>query len=80
MAMEEIISMADMRAIFSVTDDFGIDREHIRVELEKADPGSARLGSNGMLEIVAPLTGLEAWLPVLRQELLRLGLKEEREA
>ena len=54
--MEDIISMADMGAIFSVTDTFGVDREHIRVDLEKADPGSARLGSGGMVEIVAPLT------------------------
>lgn len=75
--MEDIISMADMRAIFAVTDAFGVDREHVRVELEKADPGSVKLSEGGMLEIVAPLTGLEAWLSALRQELLRLGLQEE---
>ncbi|MBI4203010.1 MAG: hypothetical protein HY532_07865 [Chloroflexi bacterium] len=77
--MEDIISMADMRAIFSVTDDFGIDREQIRVELEKADPASVKLSNQGMLEITAPLTGLEAWLPALRRELLRLGLTEQTE-
>ncbi len=78
--MEDIISMGDMRAIFSVTDAFGVDREHIRVELEKADPGSAKLAAGGMLEITAPLTqAVEAWLPTLRRELLRLGLREQGE-
>ncbi len=78
--MEDIITMSDMRAIFSVTDAFGVDREQMRVELEKADPGSARMSPSGMLEIIAPLTQpVAAWLPALRQELLRLGLTEQDE-
>ncbi len=78
--MEDIITMADMRAIFSVTDAFGIDREHVRVELEKSGPGSAGMSPSGMLEIVAPLMQpVTAWLPALRQELLRLGLTEQDE-
>ncbi|MBI4312294.1 MAG: hypothetical protein HY681_10995 [Chloroflexi bacterium] len=79
--MEDTITMADMRAIFSVTDAFGVDREKLRVELEKADPGSVTLGNAGMLEIVAPLSiPVRAWLPALRDSLASLGMREESEA
>ncbi|MDO8751351.1 MAG: hypothetical protein Q7K03_09455 [Dehalococcoidia bacterium] len=72
--MQDIITMADMGMIFDVTDDLGIDRESIRVELTKEDPGSVRRGAGGLLEIVVPLTSpLEAWLPTLKTELQRLG-------
>ena len=78
--MEEIISMADMGTIFEVTDELGIDRESIRVDLTKEDPGSVQRGSGGLaqadstIEIVVPLsTSLEEWLPTLKAELEKLG-------
>ena len=36
----DIITMADMAAVFDVTDALSIDRELIRVELTKEDPGA----------------------------------------
>ena len=68
--MEEIISMSDMGLIFEVTDGYGIDRESIRVDLAKEDPGSVRKGEAGMIEITVPLTtSLEHWLPTLDSRL-----------
>ena len=65
--MEEIINMEDMGLVYEVTDDLGIDREELRVELTKEDPGSFRRGADGMFEIILPLTTpLKEWLPVLR--------------
>ena len=79
--MEDIIGMAEMGMIFEVTDDLGIDRESIRVDLTKEDPGSVQVGEAGMMggrgivEIVVPLsTPLEEWLPTLKAELQRLGV------
>ena len=68
--MEDIISMSDMGLIFDVTDGYGIDRESIRVDLSKEDPGSVRKGESGMIEITVPLTTpLEEWLPALDSRL-----------
>ena len=68
--MEDIISMSDMGLIFEVTDGYGIDRESIRVDLSKEDPGSVRKGEAGMIEITVPLTtSLEHWLPTLDSRL-----------
>ena len=68
--MEDIISMSDMGLIFEVTDGHGIDRESIRVDLTKEDPGSVRKGEAGMIEITVPLTtSLEHWLPTLDSRL-----------
>ncbi len=68
--MEDIISMSDMGLIFEVTDAHGIDREHIRVDLSKEDPGSVRKSEAGMIEITVPLTtSLEDWLPTLDSRL-----------
>ena len=41
----DIITMADMAAVFDVTDALSIDRELIRVELTKEDPGAIAQGS-----------------------------------
>ena len=69
-AMEDIISMSDMGLIFDVTDAYGIDREHIRVDLAKEDPGSVVKSDAGMIEITVPLTTpLEQWLPALDSRL-----------
>ena len=68
--MEDIISMSDMGLIFEVTDGYGIDRESIRVDLAKEDPGSVRKSEEGMIEITVPLTtSLEHWLPTLDSRL-----------
>lgn len=54
---DEIINMADMNAIFLVTDQMGIHRELVRVELAKEDPGSIGNGPGGIIEITVPETG-----------------------
>ena len=78
MAMEDMIGMADMGLIFEVTDGLGIDRESLRVDLTKEDPGSVQRGAGGNIEVVVPLTTpLQDWLPVLRAELEKLGFSEE---
>jgi hypothetical protein len=81
---DEIIGMADMTAIFQVTDGFGIDRESISVPLEKQGMGSVERGAGGSLEITAPSEVSTAdWLPTLRGELERLGFavqQDEEEA
>ena len=80
--MEEMISMADMGLIFGVTDALKIDREMVRVELTKEDPGSVKVVSGGLsgqdslIEIVVPQsTPLDEWLPTLEVELKDLDLK-----
>ncbi len=79
--MEEMINMADMGLIFEVTDALGIDREVVRVELTKEDPGSVKVVSGGLsgqgslIEIVVPLsTPLDEWLPALEAKLKTLDL------
>ena len=80
--MDDTISMTDMAMVFDVADEFGIDRETIRVDLTKEDPGSVKLGMGGLtgggstVKIVIPLTQpLEEWLQILRAELVRLGFR-----
>jgi hypothetical protein len=76
--MDEIITMEDMAAVYEVTDELGIDRESINVELGKEDPGAWGKGHGGMMkreviEITLPATTpLDAWLPVLREGLSTL--------
>lgn len=71
---EEIIGMRDMGAIFSVTDEYGVDREEISVPLGKEDPGVVRRLATGEVEIVVPLSlDIEDWLTVLRDGLEKLG-------
>jgi len=73
---DEIIGMADMMAIYEVTDLFGIDRETISVPLEKEGGGAVSAQPNGGVEILAPTdTGTREWLPTLKQELLQLGFE-----
>ena len=83
--MQDIIGMDDMGMIFQVTDELGIDREAISVDLTKEDPGSVKLGEAGIMkeksviQIVVPLsTPLEEWLPVLKAELQKLGFAEDQ--
>ena len=77
---EEIIGMADMMAIYEVTDRFGIDRESIGVPLEKAGSGAVRQQADGGVEIVVPAAdSTRGWLPTLERELLRLGFELQPE-
>ena len=76
--MDEIITMEDMAKVYEVTDELGIDREAINVELGKENPGAWGRGDGGMMkrdviEITLPLTTpLEDWLPVLKSGLAQL--------
>ncbi|MEE9162373.1 MAG: hypothetical protein V3U35_05315 [Candidatus Neomarinimicrobiota bacterium] len=71
---EGIIDMGDMEVIFSVTDAFGIDRESVRVELGKEDPGSVGRGAAGFVEITVPESGtIEEFSHRLRAELEAMG-------
>jgi hypothetical protein len=75
---DEIIGMDDMMAIYEVTDRFGIDRESISVPLERQGSGSATGGPGGSVQITAPSTmDTHDWLPILQDELLRLGFEME---
>jgi hypothetical protein len=68
--MDDMISISDMDLIYQITDDLGIDRESIRVELTKEDPGLARRTADGMVEIIIPLTiPIESWISTLKKEL-----------
>ena len=71
---DEIISMADMNAIFLVTDQMGIHRESVRVELAKEDPGSIGNGPGGIIEITVPETGaIQEFTARLQSELEAMG-------
>ena len=48
-----IITMDDMAVVFSVTDDFGIHRESVSVELAREDPGEVSV-DGGKVEITLP--------------------------
>ena len=49
-----IITMEDMAAVFAVTDDFGIHRESVSVELAREDPGEVSVTERGTVEITLP--------------------------
>ncbi|MBM3943767.1 MAG: hypothetical protein FJ316_12835 [SAR202 cluster bacterium] len=73
-----IITMHDMEVIFGVTDAAGIDREAVRVELGREDPGTINKAAGGMLEITVPETGtIEDFAGRLKGELLALGYAME---
>ncbi len=74
----DIITMADMAAVFDVTDALSIDRELIRVELTKEDPGAIQQAANGEIEIVLPLTPpLAPFMASLRRALVGMGYPAE---
>ena len=73
---EDIIGMKEMGLIFEVTDALGIDREEIRVPLEKEDPGGVKRLDSGIIEITVPTTTpLEEWQAILEEELAKLGFQ-----
>lgn len=74
----DIITMADMAAVFDVTDALGVDRELVRVELTKEDPGAIGEGAEGEIEITLPLSAPPAaFMESLRQRLAGLGYPQE---
>ena len=71
---EGIISMADMEAIFSVTDACGIHRESVRVELVKEDPGAVGQDAAGAIQITVPESEtIQAFAQRLQVELEAIG-------
>ena len=78
--MEDMLSMDDIRAVFNITDAFGIDRETIRIELTKEDPGSLALRDDANIQIIVPLSvSIEEWLPSFKAQLVGLGYVESTE-
>jgi hypothetical protein len=74
----DIITMADMAAVFDVTDAFSIDRESISVDLTKEDPGAISASASGEIEITLPLTApLVLFMSKLRGRLIGMGYTEE---
>ena len=69
----DIITMADMAAVFAVTDALGVDRELVRVELTKEDPGAVSEGEEGEIAITLPLSAPSAFMATLRRGLTALG-------
>ena len=68
-----IITMADMAVVFSVTDDFGIHRESVSVELAREDPGEVSV-SGGQVEITLPASREPAdFASTIRSELEASG-------
>ena len=71
---EELIGMADMEAIFSVTDTLGIHRESVSVELSKEDPGAIGRGEGGSILITVPETKtIQEFSRDLEAELIEMG-------
>ena len=78
---EDIIGMREMGAIFTVTDEYGVDREEISVPLRKEDPGAVRRLPTGEVEIVVPLSmAIEDWLGTLRNGLEEIGFTAMEDA
>ncbi len=74
----QIIDMSDMAAVFSVTDQMGIHRESVRVELSKEDPGSIGRTGDNIIEITLPETELlEEFTARLQTELEAMGYEAQ---
>jgi hypothetical protein len=75
---DQIIDMSDMAAVFSVTDQMGIHRESVRVELTKEDPGSIGRTGDNIIEITLPETELlEEFTARLQTELEAMGYEAQ---
>ena len=72
------ISQSEMEAVFAVTDQLGIHRESITVQLGKRDPGSVRSAGGNQVQITLPeCTPAAEWCEtVLRGELAALGYED----
>ena len=68
-----IINMEDMAVVFSVTDDFGIHRESVSVDLAREDPGEVSV-DGGKVEITLPASRTpEDFASTIRSELESRG-------
>ncbi len=68
-----IITMDDMAVVFAITDDFGIHRESVSVELAREDPGEISV-SGGKVEITLPASQTPAdFAAAIRTELEARG-------
>ena len=68
-----IITMEDMAVVFSVTDDFGIHRESVSVDLAREDPGEVSV-DGGKVEITLPASRTPAdFVSTIRSELESRG-------
>ena len=68
-----IINMEDMAVVFSVTDDFGIHRESVSVDLAREDPGEVSV-DGGKVEITLPASRTpEDFASTIRTELEAQG-------
>lgn len=68
-----IITMEDMAVVFSVTDDFGIHRESVSVDLAREDPGEITV-DGGKVEITLPASRTPAdFASTIRSELESRG-------
>ncbi len=75
---DQIIDMSDMAAVFSVTDQMGIHRESVRVELTKEDPGLIGRTGDNIIEITLPETELlEEFTARLQTELEAMGYEAQ---
>lgn len=71
--MAKPVSMAQMNAIFEVTDRLGMSREVVAVPLAPQGEGSVEQLPGGKVRIVVPATRtLEEWLPAMRARLIEL--------
>ena len=72
------ISQSDMEAVFAITDQLGIHRESVTVQLGKRDPGSVASAAGNQVQITLPeCTPAAEWCEtVLRRELAALGYDE----
>ena len=69
-----IITMEDMAEVFAVTDDFGIHRESVSVDLAREDPGEVSVDERGRVEITLPASQAPAdFASTIRTELESRG-------
>lgn len=72
------ITPSDMDEVFKVTDDLGIHRESVTVQLGKRDPGAVRQLAPNQIQITLPEeTPAAEWCQAsLKEELAKLGYEE----
>jgi hypothetical protein len=72
------ITQADMEAVFAVTDELGLHREHVTVPLARREPGGVRrVGPNDIQITLPPGVETALWCEeILRPALRDLGYEE----
>ena len=65
-----------MAVVFSVTDDYGIHRESVSVELAREDPGAVSIDARGSVAITLPVSQSPAdFAAAIRAELEANGYR-----